>query len=183
MVNIEIHVADFSRLQSLAVPLVDTTADVVTRLLDSYETIEHETQPGQLRSAPNSNSFGVQNLPPMKHAKLLSAKFGEAEPEKTTWDSLVLTALVMTLGANGESVPELRRISGANVVTGKKISDGYKFVPTSDFSYQGVSATDAIKIIIRCAKALNKGIFLDFEWHNKEGAFKPGERANFHMEA
>lgn len=183
MPSIEIHEADFSRLQRMAVPLVDTPATVFSRLLDFYESIEKQTEPVQLLPMPRSDTFGAQDIPPMVHTKLLSAKFGGIEPEKAAWDSLVRMALTMALEASGNSVPDLRRISGANVVQGKKESDGYKFVPANNFSYQGVSAEDATDIIVRCAKALKKGVLLEFEWRNKEGAFKPGERATIQIEA
>jgi len=45
MPTIEIYEADFSRLQRLAVPLVDTPATVFARLLDFYESIDEKTQP------------------------------------------------------------------------------------------------------------------------------------------
>ena len=182
MPTIEIHEADFSRLQRIAVPLVDTPATVFARLLDFYESIEKETQPLPPQAPPTS-SFGVKNIPPMVHTKLLSASFGGVEPEKPAWDALMRMALVKVLEANNKNVGELRRLSGANVVPGKKETDGYKFVPTDGFSYQGVSAEDAVEIIIRCAKALRQSVVMDFEWRNKDGAFKPGERATIRIDA
>lgn len=38
------------------------------------------------------------------------------------------------------------------------------------------SAVDAAKIIVRCAGALNCRVFFEFEWRNKEGAFRAGKR-------
>ena len=112
MPAIEIHEADFSRLQRIAVPLVDTPASVFSRLLDFYESIDKASEPVQLLPLPRSDVFGAQAIPPMVHTKLLSAKFGDIEPDKATWDSLVRLALIMTHESNGKSVPDLRRQAG-----------------------------------------------------------------------
>jgi len=155
---------------------------VFARLLDFYESIDKETQPVPPQAPPNS-TFGAQSIPPMVHTKLLSACFGGVEPEKASWDALVRMALIKVLEANNKDVAELRRLSGANIAPGKKETDGYKFVPSNGFSYQGVSAEDAVEITVRCAKALHQSVVMDFEWRNKDGAYKPGERATICIDA
>ena len=85
-------------------------------------------------------------------------------------------ALVSAHTSSG-GIQNLYRIEGANVVPGKKVTEGYKNVPGQDFSYQGVSATGAVEIIRRCAKALHCGACIEFEWRNKKDALHPGERA------
>lgn len=182
MPTIDIFEADFSRLQRIAVPLVDTPATVFARLLDFYESVDKETRPAPSPPPPLAN-FDAKTIPPMVHTKLLSASLGGVEPEKPAWDSLVRMALLKVFEANGKNVVELRRLSGANVAQGKKESDGYKYVPSHGFSYQGVSAEDAVSIIARCAKALRRAVIMDFEWRNKDGAFKPGERATIRIDA
>ena len=86
------------------------------------------------------------------------------------------TALVSAVDSCG-SVEEPLRISGANVAQGKKETDGYKYLPSHDFSYQGVSAGSAVDILVRCAKALDFKVNIEFEWHDKNEAYRPGERA------
>lgn len=76
-----------------------------------------------------------------------------------------------------QSVAELRKISAANLVAGEKSDSGYRYQSDFGFSYQGVSAEDAMKIVARCARALNAHGHVDFEWRPKEGAHKPGEAA------
>lgn len=182
MPTIEIFESDFTRLQRIAVPLVDTPATVFTRLLDFYESIDKETQPTP-KSPPATSTFDAKSIPPMVHTKLLSASLGGVEPEKAAWDALVRLALIKVFEANNKNAAELRRLSGANVASGRKETDGYKFVASHGFSYQGVSAEDAIDIIARCAKTLGQCVDMEFEWRNKEGAFKPGERATIRIEA
>ena len=177
MPTIEISDTDFKRLQKIAVPLVDTTATAFSRLLDYYEG-DSGAPPDAAPPTPQGPAliFGAKNVPPMVHTKLLDGRFDGRAPEKVNWDGLVRMALVSTIDSCG-SAKELHRLSGANVVSGTKVTDGYKHVPSHDFSYQGVSAEGAVDIVVRCAKALGRGAHVEFEWRNKDGAHRPGERA------
>ncbi len=63
----------------------------------------------------------------------------------------------------------LRRISRATVRFGRKEDDGYSFVQSKNFSYQGVSASYAASIVKRCTTKLDCQASFEFEWHNKAG--------------
>ena len=199
MQTIEVSDTDFKRLQNIAEPLVDTTlktaipelraevgkiaiATAVSRVLDHYEA-RNGAMPAPSDSPGGSRllTYDATNIPKMLHTKLLCGRFGSEAPEKTTWDAMVSVALV-SIHASSGSVENLRRISGANVVPGKKETEGYKYIPKQDFSYQGISATDAIEIIRRCAKALRCDAYIEFEWRSKRGALHPGERAILNIE-
>jgi hypothetical protein len=177
MPTIEISDTDFQRLQKIAVPLIDTPKTVLTKLLDSYEKANGAQVPnGPARAPVAVEQFGPGNIPPLTHTKLMAAQFDNAAPEKTSWDSLVQLALTRVM-EKCKDARELQRLSGANLVGGEKHDDGYKHLASHGFSYQGVSAEDAAKIVVRCAKALGRSAFFEFEWRDKEGAFKPGQRA------
>ncbi len=191
---IEVSDADFKRLQNIAETVVGTTfrtaipelraeaskiaiATAVCRVLDNYEAMSG-AKPA-LSGKPSGSrtlTYDETNIPDMRHTKLLNGHFGNVTPEKTTWDAMVSLALVAVHASAGD-VQSLRRIAGANVVSGMKQTEGYKHVAEQDFSYQGVSATDAVEIIRRCAKALDCGAYIEFEWRSKKDALHPGERA------
>lgn len=175
--KIQITERDFQRLQSIAEPLVDTPASVVTKILDFFEQGK-----GSLPSAAPLKheikvlEFSSGQIPPLTHTKLLAGSFEEIEPEKATWDSLYKLALTRTFKRHPD-LKELRRISGANLVAGTKEDEGYRPIPNFQFSYQGVSATDAAACVARCARALGCEAWFEFEWRQKDGAHAPGKRA------
>ncbi len=172
-VKIEILDSDFPRLQSLAEPFVDTPASVITKLLDTYAS-----QVATLRSDDQSDRHGtyaIDALPPLTHAKVMGGHFDGERPLKPNWDSFVRHSLIEVIKKSG-SVDELRRLSGANVHDGRFEEHGYKYVPEHRFSFQGVSAEDAVKIVGRCARALGASFEIEFVWRDKPDAHRPGER-------
>lgn len=176
MPSIEISDTDFLRLQKIAVPLIDTSGSVVTKLLDSYEQTNGDSPSrAPVNGESSVNQFGAGNIPPLAHAKLMAARFDNTVPDKITWDALVQLALTQVM-ERCKDIKDLRRLSGANVAGIEKHDEGYKPLPLYGFSYQGVSAQDAAKIVVRCAKALGCKASFEFEWRNKPEAHMPGER-------
>lgn len=173
MKMIQVEDRDFARLQSHAVPFEDTAATVVARLLDWFEN--KSAEPMNEASAASA-VYGPTDMPPMRHTRLLGGSIGKQTPEKRTWDAMVRLAFALVLERD-PSIDQLRKTSGANVVSGRKETEGYKYEPHYDFSYQGVSAEDAVKIIVRCVKHLQITGSIEFEWRQKKDAHRPGEVA------
>lgn len=183
MPTIEIPDADFRRLQQIAEPFVDSPADVCRRLLDFwFEQHKALASPTNTAQAPEIHIYRDADLPALTkkkallHTKLLAGRFGEKRPDKQNWDAIVRLAL-LTVVEQHQSIDELRRLSGANVVSGAKTDEGYKPVEGYGFSYQGVSAQDAVDIVVRCARALKQPVYMEFAWRDKAAAYRPGERA------
>ncbi len=178
MYQIEIADSDFQRLQSLAEPFVDTPAIVISKLLDAYlmKQPAADSRPST-QSIESSLRYSANSPPPLTHSKVMEAAFGSSNPKKPTWDSLVRLALEKTFSASGKSIQSLRRVSGANLVEGRKANEGYKFHQEIDCSFQGVSAEDAMKIVARCARELGERLYVEFVWRDKPDAHKPGKRA------
>lgn len=184
MPTIEITDHDFARLQKVAVPFIDTPATAFTKVMDAFERANTATAaPASAPIAPaNLPVYHHDNLPPLTHTKLLEATFDGKQPEKVAWDALVRLALIETKQQAG-SIQGMRKIAAANIVEGRKDDEGYKFLPEHGFSYQGVSAEDAVKIVFRCAKGLKVNFFAEFEWRSKDDAYRPGERARLEYRA
>lgn len=194
MKAIEVIDDDFKWLQNAAKQLAKTNfetsvpelqieadkisvANVVHQLIEQYEAkCDTVSTPSDSLNGNQILVYNETNIPNLLHAKLLSGSFGGKTPEKMTWNGLMLTALKLVYASSG-AIEDLRRISGANVIQGKKKTDGYKYLPEQDFSYQGAHTMGAVKIIIRCANALRCRVHIEFEWRNKEEALHPGRRA------
>lgn len=176
MPQIEISDADYARLKALAEPFVDTPATVIGRLLDWYRDDLREPLGAQEKSLP----MMLTEVPPLTHTKLLSSTLEGRAPQKNAWDSLLVAALNAALEKLGD-VDDLKRVSGANITIGRKETDGYKFVNSLGYSYQGVSAEDSIKIVRRICRHFNWRCDIDFEWRQKDDAFLPGKRAHLHI--
>lgn len=175
---IEISEQDFSRLKQLAEPLVDTSATVITRLLDFYE--EHHGFVEIEKTPTTDLAPSDRDIPPLRHTKILMARFDGKEPDRRTWDGLLRLALSEGW-KKAQDFEELKAVSGANIFNGRKDDQGYKYLPELKISYQGVSADDAVKIIQRLTFFLSTECKFDFEWRNKEGAFLPGQSAHGHI--
>lgn len=177
-----LHPADFRRLQQIAEPLIDTPADVCQRLLDLWFQQQSPPTAVAVTQAPEIHVYRESDIPALVkkkallHAKFLAGRFAGSKPDKQNWDAMVRLALVTVIDRH-KTVEELRRLSGANVESGVKTDEGYKHVQGDDSSYQGVSAPDAVDIILRCARSLRQPAYLEFEWRDKAAAYRPGERA------
>lgn len=174
--QVELSDATFSRLQNLAVPLVDKTAeDVINKLVSFYE----EKQAAQASTAPRQTSeplkqFGPSNLPQLTHTKILSAKVDGIQLPKTNWNGLLLDLIRRARDrlTNGE---QPNRLIIVNFVPGKKDDEGYKFIPEVDLSVQGQDANNAARGACHIARQLGLSLEVDFLWRNKEKAEHPGE--------
>lgn len=171
MPNIEVPNDLFQRLQKIAVPFIDTPATVIEKLLNHFEGSSQSD-----KSASNSSEvmhFAATNIPALRHTNLVSASFGGDQPEAMNWNSLVRLALSKGSWEFG-GVDGLRRVSQARIVDGVKEDNGYKPVANLGFSFQGVSADDAARIIVRLAKALQVDAHFEWEWRLKDDAYAPG---------
>lgn len=171
--KIEILDSDFVRLQTIAEPLIDTPASVVTRLLDMFERVKVDHQPPA--TVKSDEKYTLETIPPLTHTKIMSGHFNNSKPSKQNWDSFVRQSLIEVLKYS-ESIEDLRRKSGANVKEGQFEDHGYKYVAENNFSFQGVSAEDAVKIIGRCARALDVSFEIEFIWRENPDAYRPGKR-------
>lgn len=171
MPQIEISDGDFLRLQAIAVPLVDTPASVVNRLLDM-----HDGQTTEDKKSKNIKVYGFDAPPPLVHVKFISGIIGVHQPEKQNWDSMVNLSVKLT-HKQEKSVERLAKILDLNIAKGLKDDEGYKYLPDLKLSYQGVSAKHAAKVIGNAARYLKEGAHVDFVWRQKDGAFAPGQIA------
>lgn len=175
--NIEISHSDFERLQKLATPFVDTPASVISRLLDEHLS----DNDNDTKANPNNVTvYHSENLPSLRHTKVLSGKFGGKKPKKNQWNSLIELALNeanLTGKIDSHAKENLKSECNLNVYVGNKTDQGYAFIPSLNISYQRVSAEHAGDVLTRFANWLGSDLDIEFEWREHEDAYKPGEKA------
>ncbi len=170
MPYIEVTENDLRRLRELAG--IFEIKDVVTRLIDDF--LEDYTKPAVPAQASNVETYSFEDPPSLVHAKFYSGNFGEIASNASTWNGFFAQVLEIAYSRLG-SFQALNRIVGQKVVQGEKTDEGYRYIPSSDISFQNVSAHYAAKFIWQIAKALSVPVAIDFAWRAKEEALKPGE--------
>jgi len=185
MPAIEIPDSLFTRLQKLAVPLVDTPATVIQRLLDSHEAetgqavaSAGQTGPQEQRRAQPLNESEPGKVPSLRHTRILTAEFAGRKADG--WNNLVHVAHIEAVKRVG-SVEAVRRISTAKLMPGMANSDraraGFRYVAEINACIQNVDANHAWANTFRLAKALKVPVEVELEWLDKREAALPGKTA------
>ena len=178
MPDINVSNETFERFKNLATPFEDTPESLLIKLMNKFEGNQFQEHHSENPKNKEIISLSPNDLSKLRHTKLLAAKFGDIKPNKCYWNSIAQLALTKVLDKTGGDVYELQRVSGANVTPGRKIDEGYTFIASHNFSCQGVNAINAAGIVIRCAEFLECDVYLEFAWHIKDEAHKPGKRAS-----
>ena len=187
MATIEIPDSLFARLQKLAVPLVDTPATVIQRLLNSHEAetgqgvataVAVRTEPLEQRRARPLSESEPGKVPSLRHTRILAAEFAGRKADG--WNSLVHVAHIEAVRRLG-SVEAVRRLSTGKMMLGQANSEraksGYRYVPEINACIQNVDANHAWSNTFRLAKALKVPVEVELEWLDKHEAALPGKTA------
>lgn len=186
--SVDLSPATFTRLQTHAVPLVDTIESVINRLLDAYETKAGETNattpmPAGCGPEPgHPRQFNPNTAPDLTHTKVLAIEFAGKPLERgeANWNGL-LNAAVRAAYAKTQSADELKKLVIVNFVAGRKSDEGYRFLSDIDLSVQGQDANGAWRAACHAAQQLGCELTATFVWREKEGAAFPGTTGQFHI--
>lgn len=191
MTNIVIERNTFERLQRHAKPLVDTPDSVITRALDALDQLKGSGEAtsqaptagdGAAAAGERGMVFGpTEPLPDVSHTRLLAVSIGGSSV-RANWNPAVEVMLTRASKHYGD-FNQLKRRCAVNIVPGERDDRGYKYLPQAGLSYQGLNAKAAANAIVRLAKDIGVALDLDFEWHDKERAAYPGQRATIHVPA
>jgi hypothetical protein len=182
MATIEIPDSLFARLQKLAVPLVDTSATVLERLVANYEAQTGQvsavaTQPQRGESQSQRQAFDTRTPPSLRHTRVITADFGGRKADG--WNSLVHAAHIEAVRRLG-SVEAVRRVTTSQMILGRPTSvhekKGYRYVAEINAGIQNVDAEHAWSNTLRLAKTLKVPVEVDFEWLPKSEAAYPGKQ-------
>ena len=116
-----------------------------------------------------------ENVPPVTFTKILGASLNGKSLTKVNWNSF-LAEMISTIAGNFMNLNDLVRGLEIPSVVGEHNADGYKFYPDLGISVQGQSAFDALKEAKRLSQKHNIPMEIEFQWHDKPRAYRPGQR-------
>ena len=168
----------YDRLQSIAVPFIDTPASVIERLIDLYEVNSNIVPSSYAEKRENIQNrdimtFDPENPPNLIHTRIIEAQFGEMDA--TNWNDLVHAA--HRLGKkNAGSIKNLEKISTSKIMDGCYTERGHVYYKDIDMSIQSTNSNDAWKNTLNLAQKLNVNVRAIFIWRRNKGASNPGEK-------
>lgn len=170
--TVELSPQTFKRLQSHAVPLVDTIETVITRVLDAFENMNAPPTDGD---GQNVRSFNPNTPPDLTHAKILGVTFAgnKLGRSEDNWNGL-LNAAVREAASRARSADEFEQLMVVKHVKGVKRDEGYRPLSGTDVSVQGQDANGAWRAACHIAQQLGCDLSVKFAWREKEGAAFPG---------
>lgn len=179
MPPVDLSTRTITRLQKLAIPLIDTFDTVIGKLLDAYDA---RSQPALTihQSHTSIQAFDPAAPPNLAHTtvKFISLCGTTLKPAETYWNPL-MHAVIRKVAERGISVEELRSHILANSVAGQKEDEGYKHLPDVGLSVQGQDANGAWKTTYQLACAFGLPLELTFAWQNNPKASAPGMTGSF----
>lgn len=173
---IELSEGTFRRLQTLAVPFVDTPESVILKLLDrgAGESLPAIPTNGQMRSGDRSNAriLNPTASGDLRHTKVLEARFAGRLADK--WNELLVIAHEEALAKLG-SFDAVRRVTHSQIAPGNRDDSGYHYQQSLGFSIQYVDSNNAWRSALHLARHLHAPVEVFFAWREKDGAAYPGE--------
>jgi hypothetical protein len=173
MPTIQLSDETFGRLQSLAVPFVDTPESVIKRLLDETSGAKGAdgTQPALGTDAVLLNPDYPGSL---SYTRVRTASINSKPLHQPHWNKIMRELHVLALKELG-SFEALRKASGSNLREGKYETEGFTHLNGAGFSIQGVDSNFAWQHSLALAKKLALPLEVTFTWYDKEGAAYPGK--------
>src|SRR5690606_3875539 len=119
-------------------------------------------------------------LPRLTHTKVLSAEIDGQFIERPNWNRLLDKVLSIASRRFG-SFDELRSHCPANLVQGKKETDGFAYLPEIGLSVQRQDSNAACRTIVTLAERLSISLDVRFIWRPKTDALYPGEQGRIRL--
>lgn len=173
MPEIEVSELAYDYLQSLAVPFEDTPMSVLDRLVAQHREF---TQSGALsaqtreESAGMSLEFNLHELPNVAFTSVTAATVA-GKPARHYWND-VLSDVIEAAVIGGATVEMLRKLLSVQLREGLHEDGGYRSVPKTNVSFQGVDANRACRAIASIAEEYSIQVSLRFVWqHNPKAQF------------
>ncbi len=166
----------YERLASHARPF-ETEGQVINRALDA---LDHQADTSSATSGARMDSerrIDPLRLPDMMFTKVLDATIHGKVVTRPNWNRLLLR-MVRLANEHANNFDDLIRLFPmTNIVSGRKVNQGYRYLSDINVSVQGQPANSACPTIVKTARKLDIALDIGFRWRDKEEAAYPGDRA------
>lgn len=168
----------FQRLQKHAVPFVDTPPMVIERMVDFFESHNGSQEAVETNGTPAPSpsdtirKFSETRPPDLTHTRV-HGEFAGLDFFK--WSDLMQLSHRKALETVG-SFEELTKVTRAQIRKGNYSANGFKPIPETGISLQGVDANHAWEHAFRLARFLKVPIRAVIEWRHNDKAAYPGEQ-------
>ncbi len=165
----------YKRLESHARPF-ETPDAVINRILNTLDQQKDSPAATSDSGSDSERRINPYRLPDLTHTKVLDAIISGEMVQRPNWN-LLLKRMVRLAKGHAKTIEDLHQLCPANMVNGRKVSEGYHYLSDINVSVQGLPSNAAALAIVTAALKLDIGLDIGFMWRDKEGAEHPGERA------
>lgn len=179
---IEVSDGTFSRMQKLAVPLVDTADSLVEKALTALEGAHGgEDRAGALDTL-SARPFNPAAPPNLAHTTpneiiLCGVRLSRTD---TYWNNLMI-ATIREAKNRGLSATQLKDMLTIKSLVGPKEDSGYRYLWDVGLSVQGQDANSAWRQTYDIAARLGLDIEVVFTWQNDPRAAMPNVTGRFRV--
>lgn len=171
MQKIDISDVAFHYLKSLAEPLTDTTVSVFDRIVEEHRKIK--LIPAQVITGALP-SYGIRNCPSVKFTSIVGASVNGSRSAQNSWNH-ILEATISACIEKDQPSSKVMDAMIANVSPGRHITNGFRYVPSAGFSFQGLEANRACKNVMALAEKFGVKVEVDVKWQENEDAAFPNQ--------
>lgn len=106
--------------------------------------------------------------------RIINCSIGGNNPGNR-WANLITAGISIAVKL-GYSISDLQRNTSINLIKGQEHERGFKFVPNTGLSYQGMDANKTWENALKLAQLTKQKIYVEFEWTNNPNAIFPGKK-------
>lgn len=165
----------FQRLQSHAIPLVDTIDAVIARALDALEgtpvLVDKDASGAELNDA---KVFDPAAPPSLTHTVPRTILVDGKPIEKDVYWNTLLFEVVRASGEQGISAEKILAVFQTPAKIGNFNGPGYRYVPEAGISFQQLNSDRAWTESHRLASKFGISVVVRWIWQKKEKAHMPG---------
>ncbi len=172
MKSIEIEDDDFEYMKSLAIPLEDTPASIVSRIFTQHRELT-ATHNAAVRKPMVSAEFRTENLPNVSFTSIKSAFISDIPCPSLYWNDILQSMLSRSKGHF--TTEELKKLLTLQLREGRHSENGYRYIESLNLSFQGVDARRACYNIQLLAKELDLPVRIVIHWNENSKAQYPGQ--------